>query len=139
MKPNAVLPDEIQLTKPEVEKEKKEHTKKEEKPQKKPALDNKQEAKPVEKETSIKELTNIPGVGPSIVKKFEKAGVKTLEEVFDMDAEEISEIEGIGIKTAETIIKELKFDELIAYGEQVAEELKKKEEELEKKSEEAKS
>ena len=47
-------------------------------------------------------------MGPSIIKKFEKAGVHSLEEVFEMDAEDLSSIEGIGQKTAETIIKELK-------------------------------
>jgi small subunit ribosomal protein S3 len=109
MKPNAVLPDEIELKKFEsrkqVEKEQKSeiHTKK-------PTPERIEEEKITEKpkETPIKELSKIPGIGPSIVKKFEKAGVKTLEDVFEMDAEEISGIEGIGIKTAETIIKELR-------------------------------
>ena len=112
MKPNAVLPDEIELKKPEVKKEQeKEPEKKNGKPvKKKPAAEKTVEKKPAEKpqEIPIKELLTIPRIGPSIIKKFEKVGVKTLEEVFEMTAEEISEIEGIGMKTAENIIKELR-------------------------------
>ena len=111
MKPNAMLPDEISFKKSEVKKEKeKKPEKKTEKEAKKPVENKEKEQKTKEStaETPIKELTAIPGIGPSIVKKFEKAGVKTLEELFDMNAEEISEIEGIGMKTAETIIKELR-------------------------------
>ena len=49
----------------------------------------------------------IPGIGPSIIKKFEKSGIKSLEELFEMDAKDISSIEGIGGKTADNIIKKL--------------------------------
>jgi small subunit ribosomal protein S3 len=111
MKPNAVLPDEIELKKSETKKQiEAEKEQKSDKPTKKPAPGKMEEEKITKKpkETSIKELLKIPGIGPSIVKKFEKAGVKTLEDVFEMDAEEISGIEGIGIKTAENIIKELR-------------------------------
>jgi len=110
MKPNAVLPDEIQIKKLEVKKEQeKEPEKKTEKTKEKTVPEKTKDAKPAKQpqETPIKGLTGIPGIGPSIVKKFEKAGVKTLEEVFKMTAEDISGIEGIGMKTAETIIKEL--------------------------------
>ena len=57
--------------------------------------------------TGIKKLTDIPGIGPSIVKKFEKAGIKSLEEVYKMNIKELSLIEGIGDKTAENILKKL--------------------------------
>jgi small subunit ribosomal protein S3 len=107
MKPNVVLPDEINIKKVVDKKEdKKKIEEKQVTTQKKVILDKKEE-KEGSKETPIKNLSKIPGVGPSIVRKFEKAGVKSLEEVFEMDAEEISSIEGIGMKTAETIIKEL--------------------------------
>lgn len=94
MKPDAKLPDEIKIHVSEADKTK-EKTKKEEKPVEKKA-------------TSIKKLTEIQGIGPSIVKKFEKAGIKSLEEIFEMDVDDIASIEGIGGKTAENILKSLK-------------------------------
>ena len=94
MKPDAKLPDEIKV-----------HVHEAEKPKEKP----KKEEKPVEKKaTSLKKLTEIQGIGPSIVKKFEKAGIKSLEEIFEMDVDDIASIEGIGGKTAENILKSLK-------------------------------
>jgi len=94
MRPDAKLPDEIKIHVSEADKTK-EKTKKEEKPVEKKA-------------TSLKKLTEIQGIGPSIVKKFEKAGVKSLEEIFEMDVDDIASIEGIGGKTAENILKSLK-------------------------------
>jgi len=92
MKPDARLPDEISLKIPDVEK-----------------IEAKIEEKPVKKQktTNIKELLKIPGIGPSIVKKFEKSGIKSLEDLYEMDAKDISSIEGIGGKTADNIIKKL--------------------------------
>jgi small subunit ribosomal protein S3 len=94
MKPDAKLPDEIKLHVHEAEKPK-EKTKKEEKPVEKKA-------------TPLKKLTEIQGIGPSVVKKFEKSGIKSLEEIFEMDVDDISSIDGIGGKTAENILKSLK-------------------------------
>ena len=95
MKPDAKLPDEIRLkTLEEKEPEPKtEETKTREEP---------------EKKTDIKKLAEIPGVGPSVIKKFEKAGIKSLEELYTMSIDDIVSIEGIGKKTAETVIKRLK-------------------------------
>ena len=95
MKPDAKLPDEIRLkTLEEKEPEPKtEETKTREEP---------------EKKTDIKRLAEIPGVGPSVIKKFEKAGIKSLEELYTMSIDDIVSIEGIGKKTAETVIKRLK-------------------------------
>ena len=92
MKPDARLPDEISLKIPDVEK-----------------IEAKIEEKPVKKQktTNIKEHIKIPGIGPSIVKKFEKSGIKSLEDLYEMDAKDISSIEGIGGKTADNIIKKL--------------------------------
>ena len=99
MKPNAKLPDEITL---HVEKTK-------EKEEKKPKEKVKEEKKPEKKATTdIKKITQIQGIGPSIVKKFEKAGIKTLEEVYKMDVDDLAAIDGIGGKTAENIIKSLR-------------------------------
>ncbi len=97
MKPNIKLPDEITIktTKPEDIKEEKEEEKKED--------------KFVEKEiTPLKKLTEIQGIGPSVVKKFEKAKIKSIEELFEMDVDDLASINGIGGKTAENIVKNLK-------------------------------
>ena len=99
MKPDAKLPDEVKLKIPD----KKEEKIKETKPKKK------EEEKTVEKKkTDIKRISEIPGVGPSIVKKMKKAKIESLEELYDMDIDGILSIEGIGKKTAEVIIKNIK-------------------------------
>jgi small subunit ribosomal protein S3 len=94
MKPDAKLPDEIKLKVSEIE----------EKGEKKPV--KKEEV--AEKKTDIEKLIQMQGIGPSIVRKFKKSGINTLEELFEMDVEDLSTIEGIGGKTAETIVKNLK-------------------------------
>ena len=96
MKPDAKLPDEIKL-----------HIEKEEKPEVKRIEEKKEQIKP-KKKTDIKKLTEIQGIGPSIVKKFEKAGIKSLEELYEMDVDDLATIDGIGGKTAENIVKSLK-------------------------------
>ncbi len=93
MKPDAKLPDEIKL-----------HIAEEEKPK----VEEKKEEVKLEKKTDIKKLTEIQGIGPSVVKKFEKAGIKSLEELYKMDVDDLSTINGIGGKTAENIVKSLR-------------------------------
>ena len=98
MKPDAKLPDEIKL-----------HIVEEEKPKVEKVVKKKEEEeKKLEKKTDIKKITAIQGIGPSIVKKFEKAGIKSLEELYEMDVEDLASINGIGGKTAENIVKSLK-------------------------------
>ena len=98
MKPDAKLPDEIKLHIPEVEK-----------PKEEAKVEEKKEEKPVEeKKTDIKKLTEIQGIGPSVIKKFEKAGIKSIEELYEMDVDDLATIDGIGGKTAENIVKSLK-------------------------------
>jgi small subunit ribosomal protein S3 len=104
MKPDAKLPDEIKLHIPESEKPKvakkeaKAETKKEEK-----------------KKTDIKKIAEMKGIGPSVVKKLEKAGFNNLEEILELEAEDIKAIDGLGGKTAENILKNLrKFLEEVA-------------------------
>lgn len=93
MRPDAKLPDEISLKTSEKEK----------------AKEEKKEKIPVEKKvTPLKKLTEIQGIGPSVIKKFEKAGIKSLEELFEMDVDDLSSIQGIGGKTAENIVKGLR-------------------------------
>ncbi len=98
MRPDAKLPDEIKLK--VVEKEK----------TKEPTKEIKAEEKPEEekKKTDIKKILKIQGVGPSIIKKFEKAGVTSLEELLELNVDDLSAIDGIGGKTAENIVKNLK-------------------------------
>ena len=97
MRPDAKLPDEIKIK--TVEGEKPEEAVKE----------KTEEEKPEEKKTTdIKNITKVQGIGPSIIKKFEKAGVKSLEDLLELDVDDLAAIEGIGGKTAENIIKNLK-------------------------------
>ena len=98
MRPDAKLPDEIKL------KIQKDETKKAAKKEEK----IKPEKAPKEKVTDIKNITKIEGIGPSIIKKLQKAKITSLEELYEMDVEDIMSIDGIGLKTAETIIKNLK-------------------------------
>jgi small subunit ribosomal protein S3 len=71
-----------------------------------------EEKKPVEltpeKKTDIKLITNIQGIGPSVLKKLEKAKVTSLEEVYAMDLDDLMAIDGIGKKTAELIVKNIR-------------------------------
>jgi small subunit ribosomal protein S3 len=98
MKPDAKLPDEIKLRIPEAEK-----------PKEEAKVEEKKEEEPEEKKkTDIKKITEIQGIGPSVVKKFEKAGIKSIEELYEMDVDDLAAIDGIGGKTAENIVKSLK-------------------------------
>jgi small subunit ribosomal protein S3 len=97
MRPDSKLPDEIRIK--TVEKEKPKEIKIEEK---------KEEIITEKKLTPISKLKDIPGIGPSVIKKIEKAGIKTLEELYDMDVDDLTTIEGIGLKTAENIVKNLR-------------------------------
>ena len=98
MKPDAKLPDEIKILIPKAEKIK-EETK----------IEEKKEEKPVEKKkTDLKKLIEIKGIGPSVVKKFEKAGIQSVEELYEMDVDDLAAIDGIGGKIAENIVKSLK-------------------------------
>ena len=97
MKPDAKLPDEIKFKTREKEEVKIE----------KKAAEKEPETKP-KKKTDIKKLAEIQGIGPSVIKKLEKAKITSLEELYEMDVDSIVSIEGIGKKTAEIIIKKLK-------------------------------
>jgi small subunit ribosomal protein S3 len=93
MKPDIKLPDEITIKSTQIEKVKEE----------------KIEQKSVEKKiTPLKRLTEIQGIGPSVIKKFEKAGIKSIEELFEMDVDDLATINGIGGKIAENIVKSLR-------------------------------
>ena len=62
----------------------------------------------LEKKTDIKLITNVQGIGPSVLKKLEKAKVTSLEELYAMDLDDLMAIDGIGKKTAELIVKNIR-------------------------------
>ncbi|MCD6541956.1 MAG: 30S ribosomal protein S3 [Thermoplasmata archaeon] len=97
MKPDAKLPDEISIVSPEAEKEEEEKAKEEIK-----------EEKVEEEKKEETKLTDLKGVGESIVKELEKIGIKSIEDLKDMSIEELEKIKGIGKKTAKEIKEQLK-------------------------------
>ncbi len=100
MKPDAKLPDEVTI---------KSIAKKEEQEKQPEEKKKTPEPKPEKTTTTdIKHITEIPGIGPSVIKKLQKAKINSLEELFEMDVDDIMSIDGIGKKTAATIIKNLK-------------------------------
>ncbi|MBP1662018.1 MAG: rps3p [Thermoplasmatales archaeon] len=97
MKPDAKLPDEITY---------KLAVKEEAKPE--PKVEIKQPEVKLEKKTDIKKITDVPGIGPSVVKKLEKAKITSLEELYTMNLDDLIAIDGIGNKTAELIVKNIR-------------------------------
>ncbi len=97
MKPDSKLPDEISY---------KLVAKEEVKPEAK--VEAKQPDIKLEKKTDIKQITKIAGIGPSVVKKLEKAKITSLEELFTMNLDDLIAIDGIGNKTAELIVKNIR-------------------------------
>jgi small subunit ribosomal protein S3 len=95
MKPDAILPDEVVF-----------RIVKSEKPEKK--VEEKKEEIPPKEKADIKKLAEIQGIGPSVIKKFRKANINFIEELYDMDVDDLATIDGIGGKTAENIVKSLK-------------------------------
>jgi len=104
MRPDAHLPDDFKVKIP-AEKPKEEIVK-----EAKKTVEAKKEPEVVaEKEgTDIRKVAELPGIGPAVVKKLQKAGIKFVEELYDMSIDEILAIPGIGKKTAENLIKNLK-------------------------------
>jgi small subunit ribosomal protein S3 len=97
MKPDSKLPDEISY-KLAVKEEMKQEAK----------VEAKQPELKLEKKTDIKHITKIPGIGPSVLKKLEKAKITSLEELYIMNLDDIIAIDGIGNKTAELIVKNIR-------------------------------
>lgn len=97
MRPDAKLPDEISY---------KLQVKEEVKPVVK--IEVKQPDITLEKKTDIKQITKIPGIGPSVLKKLEKAKITSLEELYTMNLDDLIAIDGIGNKTAELIVKNIR-------------------------------
>ena len=97
MKPDSKLPDEITY-KLAVKEEVKQEIK----------TEAKQPEPKLEKKTDIKQITKISGIGPSVLKKLEKAKITSLEELYSMNLDDLIAIDGIGKKTAELIVKNIR-------------------------------
>jgi small subunit ribosomal protein S3 len=97
MKPDAKLPDEVTY---------KIAVKEEAKPEVK--IEVKPDEPKLEKKTDVKLITKIPGIGPSVLKKLEKAKITSLEELYTMNLDDLMAIDGIGNKTAELIVKHIR-------------------------------
>lgn len=97
MRPDAKLPDEIIYKVME---------KIVEKPEQK--VEEKAAEPVLEKKTDIKLITKVPGIGPSVLKKLDKAKVTSLEELYAMNLDDLMAIDGIGKKTAELIVKNIR-------------------------------
>ena len=99
MRRDAKLPDEMKLRimeKPEPIVETKEKVKEE-------------KIEPVlEKKTDIKLITKVPGIGPAVLKKLDKAKITSLEELYSMNLDDLMAVDGIGQKTAELIVKNIR-------------------------------
>lgn len=99
MKPDARLPDEVTIKTPAKKDTEEKPAEEKKKPEPKPQKTY---------TTDIKNITKIPGIGPAVIKKLEKAKIGSLEELLEMDIDDVLSIEGIGKKTAATIIKYLR-------------------------------
>ena len=97
MRPDAKLPDEITYILAAKETEKQEVKPEVKTPEPK-----------LEKKTDIKLITKIPGIGPSVLKKLEKAKITSLEELYTMNLDDLMAIDGIGNKTGELIVKNIR-------------------------------
>ncbi|RLF52367.1 MAG: 30S ribosomal protein S3 [Thermoplasmata archaeon] len=98
MKPDAKLPDEISIVVPSEEEAKEEA---------KEGTAEEKEEKKGEKKEEMK-ITDLKGIGDSIVKELEKMGIKSIEDLKDMSVEDLEKIKGIGKKTAKEIKEQLK-------------------------------
>ncbi len=98
MKPDAKLPDEISIVVPSEEEAKEEA---------KEGTAEEKEEKKGEKKEEMK-ITDLKGIGESIVRELEKMGIKSIEDLKDMSVEDLEKIKGIGKKTAKEIKEQLK-------------------------------
>jgi small subunit ribosomal protein S3 len=97
MKPDAILPDQVIY---------KLAPKEEVKAQ--PKVGEKLPEPKLEKKTDIKNIIKISGIGPSVLKKLDKAKITSLEELYTMNLDDLMAIDGIGQKTAELIVKNIR-------------------------------
>ena len=118
MKPDAKMPDEVEIITPSKEKEKKEEKeappaeeptekpeKTKEKPKKKKAPKKKQETEPEMDDAKLEEinLKDISGIGSSMLKRLQKAGIEDVRELYEMSIDDLTEVKGIGVTKAKQL------------------------------------
>ncbi|MGC8662603.1 MAG: DNA repair and recombination protein RadA [Candidatus Micrarchaeia archaeon] len=76
-----------------------------------------------EKEKSIRELEDLPGIGPTTAEKLRDAGIDTIEKVATSAPHDLSELVGISVDAAKKAVEAAKQATTIEYetGEQVLE------------------
>ncbi len=115
MRPDAKMPDEVEIVHEPDEEEKKEEAapteeaeeqkaapekkeKKEEKPAKK-----KQKAAPEASQMDELNLKDISGIGGSMMKRLQKAGIEDVRELYEMSIDDLTEVKGIGVTKAKQL------------------------------------
>lgn len=67
------------------------------------------------KEKSIKELEDLPGIGPTTAEKLKASGIDTLDKVAGMSPHELNELTGISVAAAEKAIQSAKESTTLEY------------------------
>ncbi len=67
------------------------------------------------KEKSIKELEDLPGIGPTTAEKLKAAGIDTLDKVASLSPHELSEMSGVSVAAAEKAVQAAKESTTITY------------------------
>jgi DNA repair protein RadA len=67
------------------------------------------------KEKSIKELEDLPGIGPTTAEKLKAAGIDSLDKVATLSPHELSELGGVGVETAKKAIETARESTTITY------------------------
>lgn len=101
MRPDAKLPDEINIKAVSLEEEKEKETMEKAEKAEVP-LSEAGEEKP------SKKITDIKGVGATTARELEKTGIKSIEDLQELSVEDLASIKGIGKKTAKEIKEQLK-------------------------------
>jgi small subunit ribosomal protein S3 len=115
MRPDAKMPDEVEIVHEPDEEEKKEETApteeaeeqkaapaKKEKKEKKPAK-KKQKAAPEASQMDELNLKDISGIGGSMMKRLQKAGIEDVRELYEMSIDDLTEVKGIGVTKAKQL------------------------------------
>ncbi len=67
------------------------------------------------KEKGVKELEDLPGIGPTSAEKLRSAGIGSLDKVATLNPHELSELSGIGVEAAKKAIQTAKESTTIDY------------------------
>src|SRR5271156_3913616 len=67
------------------------------------------------KEKSIKELEDLPGIGPTTAEKLRSSGIDTLDKVASMTPNELNELTGISVEAAKKAVQIAKESTTLEY------------------------